>query len=93
MSIAKYRSDVKDAPCANGSIMWRTKWMGGRTPAKVENCPIDGDMTPRMVYVQGDADSFFSIPAACSYKGKRVNGWLEFNSDDDGGWLFHPNKD
>jgi hypothetical protein len=92
MGMQKYRADRADLPTANGAIMWRSLWMGGPSPAKVENCPIGGvgaGLSPRTVYVMGEADTYFSIPAAIAYRGKRINGSL-YCDEDAGGWHFHP---
>jgi len=58
----------------------------------VVNCPIGGigkGLAPRTVYVTGDVDTWFSLPAAMAHKGKRVTGAL-YCDEDNGGWHFHP---
>ena len=63
----KYRAD-KSEHMPDGSTAWFAVWMGGPTLAKVENCRLDnmaGDMR-RTVYVTGEPDTYFSIPAVCS---------------------------
>jgi len=58
--------------------------MGGPTISKLEECP-----TPfgrRTVYVTGEADTFFTIPASCRFKGKTVSGFLTCK---DRAWEFH----
>ena len=70
----KYRADYADAPDANGAVCYYTKWMGGPTLAKILNCPTpDG---PRAVYITGEADSVFSIPAACRVGKRYVRGYV-----------------
>jgi len=55
--------------------------------AKVLNCPVRGTPLRRTVYAQGYADTFFSIPAACKIKGKRIKGFI---TSVDGGVEFVP---
>jgi len=86
----RYRADISDAPDANGAVAHYARWMGGPTLAKVTACPVARTlMPPRTVYVTGEADTFYSLPAACSWRGRTVKGWL---GSDDGAWLFHPYK-
>ena len=63
---------------ANGAIGWRP---GGPMDclgpyAKVENCPVAGTSLRRTVYATGYADTFFSVPACCRVRGKRITGYL-----------------
>jgi len=44
--------------------------------AKVTNCPIHGTDIRRTVYATGYADTYFSIPARTTVKGKTVKGYL-----------------
>jgi hypothetical protein len=44
-----------------------------------------GDMR-RTVYVTGEPDTYFSIPAVCSVAGCRVRGYL--TGDDNGNYVF-----
>jgi hypothetical protein len=70
----------------DGSKLWFADWMGGPTLAKVTNCRLAnlaGDMR-RTVYVTGEADTWFSIPACCYIGGKRVTGYLTGDGDSDG---------
>lgn len=71
----KYRADVSEAQ-ADGAIVWSARWMGGPTVSKVDNCRLEnlsGNMR-RTVYVTGEPDTWFSIPAACKIAGCRVKG-------------------
>jgi hypothetical protein len=79
MSIQKYRADFAHPASANGAIEWFSRWMGGPTLAKVSNCPTpDG---PRTVYITGEPDTYFSVPAAC-YVGRRyVRGYVTGTED------------
>ena len=78
----KYRADTSELQ-PDGSIQWFAQWMGGPTLAKIEHCRLNlaGDMR-RTVYITGEADTFFSIPAVCSLYGCRVKGYV--TTDDDG---------
>lgn len=44
--------------------------------AKVVNCPIHGTDLRRTCYATGYADTFFSIPAVCTVRGRRVVGYM-----------------
>ena len=81
----KYRADSNTTQ-PDGAVVWRSEWMGGSSLARINNCRLDtlqGDMRAT-VYVTGEADTFYSIPAICSIKGCRVRGYL---TDDDSGNL------
>lgn len=87
--LQKYRADKQGAKSANGSIPWYTNWMGGPSLALIRDCPclINGEnVTARSVYVRGDADTYFTIPAACRFKGKDVRGYL---TADEKGFTFY----
>ena len=92
MGLQKYRSDLQGEAQKNGAIPCYSKWIGGPSLALVRNCPIrnialDEGISPRTVYVQGEADTFFSIPAACVYKGRTLRGYLT-TTDDNGDYEF-----
>jgi len=88
MSLQKYRADKADPTCANGAVMWTSNWIGGPSYALVRNCPIEGSSAkPRTVYVTGEPDTFFSLPAACIIDKKTVRGWLGRDANDN--WVFH----
>jgi hypothetical protein len=87
MGLQKYRADEAGEKQSNGAQPYYTRWMGGPTLALVRNCPIrnttiDTGISPRTVYVRGEPDTFFSQPAACSYRGKTLRGYL--TTDDNG---------
>lgn len=88
MGLQKYRADKADPPCGNGAIAWFSDW-GDPTLALVRNCPTP--FGPRTVYATGEADTWFSIPAKCSVKGKTITGFL---TREDGEWAFraHTNR-
>ena len=91
MGLQKYRADTSDPPDANGAVAYHASCFGGHhTPlALVRNCPIKSDnpeLTPRTIYAQGEPDTWFSIPAACTFKRRTITGWL---GCEDGQWLFH----
>lgn len=73
----------------NGAIGWRP---GGPVDclgpyAKVENCPIHGTDLRRTCYATGYADTYFSIPAVTTIKGRRIKGYFSL---DDGAIEFRP---
>lgn len=83
----KYRADVSTVQ-PDGGVVWSANWLGGPSVARINNCRLDnmaGDMRAT-VYVLGEADTAFSIPAACKLKGARVVGYL--TGDDDGNLVF-----
>ena len=87
MGLQKYRADSTGQTCKNGATPWYANWMGGPSLSLVRNCPTP--MGPRTVYISGEPDTFFTIPAACSYKGKAVRGYL---TCEDGEWKFNVPK-
>lgn len=71
----------------DGAKVWRTH-APLDTLAKIENCRLEnlaGDMR-RTVYITGEPDSYFSIPAVCSIAGVRVRGYV--TGDEDGNLVF-----
>lgn len=83
----KYRADISETQ-KDGAIVWRTGWMGGPSLAKISNCrlaALTGDMRAT-VYITGEADTYFSIPAVCRLMGKRVKGYV---TTEDGQLVFH----
>lgn len=83
----KYRADESETQ-ADGATTWFSKWMGGPTLARINNCRLDnlsGDMRAT-VYITGEADTWFSIPAACRIKGARVRGYV--TGDGEGNMVF-----
>ena len=85
MGLQKYRADRAE-PQTDGSTRYYADWMGGPSLAKIANCRIATVDTRRMVYVTGEPDTWFSIPAACKVKGATVRGYL---TSDDAGMIFH----
>ena len=88
MGLQKFRADIKGDTDKNGAISFYAKWMGGPSLSLIRNCPTP--FGPRTVYIRGEADTFFSIPAACTVKGKTIKGWL---GCEEGNWVFHPYKE
>ena len=84
MGLQKYRADYAGAPDQNGATPYYTRWMGGPSLALIRNCPTK--FGARTVYVRGEADTYFSIPAACRVRGKNIYGYLTTN--DNGSWEF-----
>lgn len=83
----KYRADESRLQ-DDGAVVWYTRWIGGPTLAMIHNCrlaSLAGDMR-RTVYITGEPDSFFSVPAVTRLCGCRVKGYV--TSDDDGNLIF-----
>lgn len=87
MGLQKYRADTSE-PQGDGAVLHHAEWMGRPTLSKITNCRIDNfpDKLRGTVYITGEADSYFSIPAAMSYKGKTVRGFV---TSEDGLLYFH----
>ncbi len=81
MGLQKYRADEQRPADANGAIECYTNWMGGPTLALVRNCPTP--FGPRTVYVRGEPDTWFSVPAACKYRGRTITGYLVHSREED----------
>jgi len=78
----KYRADVCETQ-ADGAIIWRSQAWWGTSLAKIQNCRLDnlvGDMRTT-VYLTGEPDTYFSIPAVCRLMGKRVRGYVTCNDE------------
>jgi hypothetical protein len=99
MGLQRYRADRAGAKQKNGGTPWFTDWMGGPTLALVRDCPIDNlplelnsvFQKPRTVYITGEPDTFFSIPAACKYrivKGKTLIMRGYITTDESGEYYF-----
>lgn len=93
MALQKYRADKAGDKQANGATPYYALWMGGPTLALVRQCPVVNStcITPRTVYVTGEADTWFSIPAACRYLGRTIRGYL--TTDDSGETVFRIHTD
>jgi hypothetical protein len=89
MGLQKFRADSKGEACENGAVPWYTRWIGGPSVAKIESCPTP--IGVRTVYVTGQPDTFYTLPAACSFKGRTVRGFLTWDSD--AGPCFHADCD
>jgi len=77
MGLQKYRADKAGEKQSDGAVPWYTHWIGGPSLALIRNCRITKlDISPRTVYVRGEPDTMFSIPAACQYKGKTIKGFI-----------------
>lgn len=93
MGLAKFRADAPRRAFPNGSVEYVTLWMGGPSLAQINHCPVklDGQEHPaRTAYVQGEADTYFSIPAAICVKGKRVPGFVMFETGQ--GFTFYNDR-
>lgn len=84
----KYRADTS-RPQDDGAVLWFAEWMGGPTLSKIANCRLDlaGGDWRRTVYITGEPDTWFSVPAICKIKGCRVKGYV--TTDDDGMMFRH----
>jgi hypothetical protein len=85
----KYRADRSETQ-SDGSVQWFAEWMGGPTLSKIENCRLEnlaGELR-RTVYITGEADTYFSIPAVCRIQGCRVKGYVTGSDDSDGTMVF-----
>jgi hypothetical protein len=49
--------------------------------SKVVNCPIVGTTLRRTCYATGYADTYFSVPAVCTVRGRRIVGYLTTTDD------------
>lgn len=88
MSLQKFRADFAAEPFSNGGVPWFTRSFAGQTLAKISNCIIHGGwITPRTVYVTGQPDTWFSIPAACVYRRRIIRGYITAD-EDSGGYHF-----
>ncbi len=87
MSDQKYRADFSK-PQPDGAAVWCANWNFGPTISKITNCRLEnlvGDMRAT-VYITGEPDTWFSIPAVCRIRGKRVKGYV--TSDDERNYVF-----
>jgi hypothetical protein len=92
MGLQKYRADTAGDKQGNGATPYYVNWIGGPTLALVRDCPIENKgIAPRTVYVRGEPDTYFSIPAACRYKGRTITGYIA--CDDKGQYVFRAHAD
>jgi hypothetical protein len=83
-----YYTDPKDTGTEfpNGSKIFRTPFPFASI-SKVKNCPIAGTDIRLTVYITGQPDTFFSVPARTQYKKKSVSGFVSCNDE---GYYFVP---
>lgn len=93
MGLQKFRADKTGETQKNGGIPVYTTWMAGNTLALIRNCKVENreDISPRTVYIRGGAETWFSIPAACSFKKKTITGYV--TTDDNGEYVFRAHTD
>lgn len=84
MGLQKYRAQRSEGPDTNGAIRWYADWMGGPTLSLIRNCPTP--FGPRTVYIRDEPDTFFSIPAACRFRGVTMTGYVTW---EDNQVIFH----
>lgn len=98
MGLQKYRFDETGDTEPNGSVPLYSKWFGGPSLAGIRNCPCSDGVT-RTVYITGEADTFFSMPACVAVKGKRRKGFItvqtvgDMDTGDKLGYRFTFNRD
>lgn len=83
----KYRADYSRKQ-EDHAVLWFADWIGGPTLSKIKNCRLhnlEGEPR-RSVYITGEPDTWFSIPAVTQYYGKRIKGYV--TSDDNGVMVF-----
>lgn len=79
MGMQKFYAGKARKPDPNGAIQWVSSPYG--CLAKVDKCPCE-DGKARTVYITGQPDTYFSIPAATRVRGKYVGGYV--TSDENG---------
>ena len=85
MGLLKYYYDTEKRQ-PDGSIHCiNTKFGFGAVLAAIKECPTR--FGPRMVYMRGEADTAFSVPAACTFRGRVIRGYM---FSDDGVLKFRP---
>lgn len=91
MGLQKYRVDIEGSVQADGGQPCYTRWMGGPSLALIRKCRIQNrDWPARTVYIRGEADTYFTLPAACRVKGKNVTGYV--TTDDVGNHVFRAHQ-
>lgn len=76
MGLQKYRFDKEGELDFKNQITLYTNWMLGLTVAGLRNA-----ITPwgrRTVYVIGEAENAFALPAATMFRGQKLTGNLRF---------------
>lgn len=88
MGLQRFRADEAGEVRSNGSVPHYTKWAGGPTLALIRHCPIVNvaGASPRTVYITGEPETWFTVPAVCKIKGKGVRGMVRITND--GGFEF-----
>jgi hypothetical protein len=79
VGLQKYRADEPGEPYKNGGVPWYSRWIGGPSLALIRNCATP--FGPRTVYVTKEADTYFSLPAACKFKGRAVRGFVMYENE------------
>ena len=85
MGLQKFRADFAGETQTDGATPWYTRWMGGPSLALIRNCPTRWGA--RTVYLTGEPDTFFSIPAAITVKGFVVRGFVTTDTVSQGALL------
>src|SRR6478609_5811776 len=89
MGLQEYRADKAGPKQDNGGTPWFCHWIGGPTLSLIRNCPVTNreGISARTVYITGEPDTWFSTPAACSYRGETIRGFV--TCDDNREYVFH----
>lgn len=83
----RYRAD--ESRQEKGDVVaWYARWMGGLTLAKLVNCPTPHGR--RTVYITGEPDTYFTIPATCRVQGRTVKGYVTCEDEQ---WEFRAYKE
>lgn len=81
MGLQKYRADCMEQTQSDGAVPWFSRGISGGGLALIRNCPTPWGK--RTVYVRGEMNTVFTIPAACEIraKGKRqtIKGYITTN--------------
>ena len=85
MSEQRYRADRAEHQL-DGATVWRTDWMGGPTLARIDRCRLAGLLGEprRTVYIMGEPDTWYSVPAVARYMGVRISGYVTVEEDESG---------
>lgn len=89
MGLQKFRADEAGETQADGATPYFSRWIGGPTLALIRDVsfPFRGVTLPRRtIYIQDHADTWFSIPAACTWRRRTITGFVTCEG---GQWEFH----
>lgn len=88
MGLQKFQATSKGEPMPNGGVPYSSghPW---QVLSLIKNCIVERVTKPlrTTVYATGHADTAFSIPAACTIKGKYIGGYITGTEE---GMVFRP---